>query len=102
MTQFVFEDRIGKPCSIFDLNFLQIVYPHWDFNESSERLFELVKKEILEVSKNHKKYEDFEFKDKETKNFLVNQSNNVLLHLKRLKRFLEEGIDKGYKLVLDS
>jgi hypothetical protein len=102
MTHFVFEDGTGKPCAIFDLKFLQVVYPQWDFKESLDKFFELVKSEILEVSKNHKKYEESEFKDKETKNFLINQSNNVLLHLKRLKRFLEEGIDKGYKLILDS
>lgn len=102
MVHLVFEDRNGKLYSIFDLGLIHMVYSHWDFTSSPESLLELTTQEIIEVSKNQKKYIDSEhFREKETKDFLVNQSNNILLHLKRLKRFLEEGIDKEYKLVLD-
>jgi hypothetical protein len=102
MNHFVFEDHTRKLCSIYDLRLIHVVYSHWDLHRPPESLLEWTRTEIQNFSKNRSKYENSEhFRDKETKDFLVNQSDNVLLHLKRLKTFLEEGIDKGYKLVVE-
>ena len=110
MTHFVYEDRIGKLCSIYDLKYIQTVYSHLDFSSTwgsvssldPEMILEWTKHEIQNISNDRKRFENLEqFRDKETKDFLVNQSNNILLHLKRLKSFLTEGIDKGYRLTLD-
>lgn len=111
MSHFVYEDRIGKLCSIYDLKYIQTVYSHLDFSSiwvsgtslDPEMILEWTKHEIQIISKDRTRFENSEqFRDKETKDFLVNQSNNILLHLKRLKSFLTEGIDKGHKLILDT
>lgn len=111
MSHFVYEDRIGKLCSIYDLKYIQTVYGHLDFSSMGdtgtsldpEMILEWTKKQIETISNDRKKFESSEqFRDKETKDFLVNQSNNILLHLKRLKSFLTEGIDKGHRLTLDT
>jgi hypothetical protein len=102
MVHLLFEDTNGKLCSIFDFSLIHNVFSNWDLTLSDVRILELVNKEIEDVSNHRTKYEDCDFfREKETKDFLVNQSNNILLHLRRLKRFLEEGIDKKYKLVLE-
>jgi hypothetical protein len=102
MTHFVFEDRTGNLCSIYDLKVLQSVYSHWDLHSSADQILEMTRIEIQNFSKNRTKFENSNhYRDKETKDFLVNQSDNILRHLKRLKLFLEEGIDKGYKLVIE-
>ena len=99
---FVFEDHTGKPCSIYDLRVIQTVYSHWDIHSSAAEILEWTRMEIQNFSKNRTMFENSNyFRDKETKDFLVNQSDNILRHLKRLQLFLEEGIDKGYKLVLE-
>ena len=100
MPNLVFEDRNGKLCSIFDSSIIRFVYTHLDFHEPPTELLEKTIKEIQEISKNRTRYENSEFLH-ESKDFLINQSNNVILHLRRLKRFLEEGIDKDYKLVVE-
>lgn len=111
MSHFVYEDRIGKLCSIYDLKYIQTVYGHLDFSNiwgtcsslDPEMILEWTKNQIQIISNDRKKFENLEqFRDKETKDFLVNQSNNILLHLKRLKSFLTEGIDKGHRLTLDT
>ena len=100
MTHFTFEDDCGKICSIFDLKLLETVYPHWDFSQPPNDLLNLISLEIQEVAKNHNTFKESEFNDSNTKEFLVNQSLNVLVYLKRLTNFLEEGSRKGYKLIL--
>ena len=102
MPHLVFEDRIGKLCSIFDLGSLVLVYTNVDFHLPPEEILEWTRKELQTNSKNILQFQESYFKDKETKEFLINQSNNLILHLKRLKSFLEEGIDKQYKLILES
>jgi hypothetical protein len=102
MSYFVFEDRIGKLCSKFDLTLLNAVYPHWDLKQSPQDLFDIVCKELIDMTKQSQSYQkQNSISDPETKRFLVYHSNGVLLQLKRLKMFLEDGISKGYKLVLD-
>lgn len=101
MSSLIFEDRVGKLCSIFEINYLQTVYPHWDLKQSPETLYDLVAHELQNVLKNSKTFSELEFSEKQTKNFLIHQTQNNIRNLKRLKRFLEEGIDKGYKLVLE-
>jgi hypothetical protein len=102
MSHFVFEDRTGKLCSIYDLRVIQSVYSHWDLHRSPDEILEWTRTEIQNFSKNRTKFENStHFRDKETKDFLVNQSDHILRHLKRLKSFLEEGIDKGYKLLFE-
>lgn len=102
MNHFVFEDHRGKLCSIYDLRTIQVVYSHWDLHRSPEEILEWTRDEIQNFSKNRTRYENSEhFRDRETKDFLVNQTTNILTHLKRLKSFLQEGIDKGYKLKVE-
>jgi hypothetical protein len=102
MSHLVFEDRAGKLCSIFDLTQLQLVYTQYDFSTTSPTdMLEWAKTEFCEISKNRLRFEESYFKDKETKDFLVNQNNHIGLHLKRFKAFLEEGIDKEYRLVIE-
>lgn len=101
MSHLVFEDRTGKLCSMFDLKLLSVVYSHWDFSDDAESLLELARKEMIKVSKDIQRFNQTEFRDKDTRDFHINQTNYTLLHLKRLKAFLEEGIDKQYKLILE-
>jgi hypothetical protein len=101
MTNFVFTDRNGKPCLIFDLCVLGNVYSHWDLNQSLDILFELVDKEIKNINKKLVSYSDCDFRDEETKKFLTQQSSNIVLHLKRFKNFLDEGITKNYKSYIE-
>jgi hypothetical protein len=86
---------------MFDLKLLSVVYEHWNFSDDAETLLGLVSSEMIKVSKDIQKYKQSDFRDKETRDFHINQSNYTLLHLKRLKAFLEEGIDKEYKLILE-
>lgn len=102
MSYFVFEDRIGKLCSRFDLTIISTVYPHWDLKQPSDKLFDLVCNEVIAMNKHSQSYQkDNSISDPETKRFLVYHSNDVLLQLKRLKKFLEDGISKDYKLVIE-
>ncbi len=94
MTNFIFADRNKVPCLIFDLCVINNVYSHWDLNQSLEILFDLVDKEIKDLTLKQQKYHFYD--DLETKTFLIQQTSNVLLHLKRFKNFLDEGITKGY------
>lgn len=102
MNHFVFEDHKGKLSSIYDLRIIQVVYSNWDLHRSPEEILEWTTIEIQNFSKNRTRYESSEhFRDKETKDFFINQTTNILTHLKRLKSFLQEGIDKGYKLKIE-
>ena len=102
MVHFVFEDKSGKLCSIFDLDLIHTIYLNWDFTAAPDIILDWTKNEIENMSKRRMSYEESEFfREKETKDFLVNQTNNTLLHLNRLKRFLEEGIEREYKLLID-
>jgi hypothetical protein len=96
MPSFIFTDRLGKPCLIFDLGVLGNVYPHWDLSQELERVLDIVEKEIKMTNKRLISYEKSEFRDDETKRFFIQQSSNVILHLKRFKNFLDEGICKNY------
>ena len=99
---FVFEDRIGKLCLRFNLNIIRAVYPHWDYNLNADLLLDLVSKEIQNLSQQNKSFlKNTLFRDEETKRFLTYQTSDVLFQLKRLKKFLDDGISKGYKLVID-
>jgi hypothetical protein len=57
---------------------VQKAYPSWNLIENPEKLLEKVESEIKVV-----------------------KDQDVLLHLKRMKSFLDEGIGKGYKLIMD-
>lgn len=96
MPNFIFTDRLGKPCLIFDLCVIGNVYSHWDLSQNLEKLFELVDSEIKMLNKRLMSYQNADFKDEQTKNFMIQQSSNVILHLKRFKNFLDEGISKNY------
>jgi hypothetical protein len=99
MTNFIFADRNKVPCLIFDLCVINQVYSHWDLNQSLEILFDLVDKEIKDLTIKQQQYHLYQ--DEETKTFLIQQTSNVLLHLKRFKKFLDEGISKDYHCYIE-
>jgi hypothetical protein len=101
MSYFVFEDRTGNLCSRYDLNIVKFVYPHWDFSQSPEILLDLVISEIQNLKHQNHLFQKSMLRDNETKNFLVYQTSDIMLQLKRLKKFLEDGISKQFKLVID-
>ncbi len=97
----IFEDRIGKLCSRFDLKVIKVVYAHWDLTQNPDNLIDLVSKEIQLLTKQNQSFQRYNLRDDETKRFLVYQTSDVLFHLKRLKKFLDDGISKGYKLTIE-
>jgi hypothetical protein len=102
MTHFIFEDHNKKLCSIYDLKLIQAIYCHWDLHSSPDEILEWTQMEIQNFTKNRIQFESSEhFRDKETKDFLINQSDQILRHLKRLEAFLKEGIEKGYHLYIE-
>ena len=102
MRNFIFTDRIGKPCLIFDLTVIGNVYNHWDLSLNLEKLFDIVDAEIKLLNKRLLVYQTADFKDEDTKNFMIQNSSNVMLHLKRFKKFLDEGITKGYNSYIEN
>jgi hypothetical protein len=102
MPNFIFTDRNGKPCLIFDLCVIGNVYAHWDLNQNLDKLFELVDSELKLLNKRLISYQSVDFKDEETKRFMIQQSSNIILHLKRFKNFLDEGITKNYKTEIEN
>ncbi len=78
MVYLIFEDRTKKASRTIDPEVVQKAYPDWKLDENPEDLLLKVESELKRV------------KDK-----------NILLHLKRMKIFLDDGISKGHTLVLD-
>lgn len=102
MPNFIFTDRLGKPTLIFDLTVLGSVYAHWDLNQNLDKLFDIVDSEIKLLNKRLLSYHNTDFRDEETKRFMIQNSSNVILHLKRFKNFLNEGIMKDYHSYIEN
>lgn len=78
MPFFVFENRAGDVCRKLDISVLTKIYPDLELSLTPEQYYTWCIQELK-----------------------INLKKDALFHLKRMKSFLDEGMDKGYKLVLD-